>query len=147
MWRLSSAHGSKGTLGDIGIHILEVATLVANADVTSIYGRLQVFPKAPDDRIGEYVLDVNDSFVMTAELDGGALATIHATRMAPGHSNAIKLGVFGTEGGLEIDFEEDVARLRLCNGSDVNTQNWQDVELAKETTLYDRFVAPKGERD
>jgi predicted dehydrogenase len=29
LWRLSSAHGSKGVLGDVGIHILDFATFIA----------------------------------------------------------------------------------------------------------------------
>lgn len=140
LWRVSGAHGSKGTLGDIGIHILDATTMVAGASVKSIHCRLQTFPKAPGDRIGDYVLNVNDSFVMSAELEGGALATIHATRMAPGYANAMQIEVFGTAGGLELTFEKETADLRLCNGADVHTQNWRSVEYGEETTLYDRFV-------
>jgi predicted dehydrogenase len=29
LWRLSTAHGSKGVLGDVGIHILDYATFIA----------------------------------------------------------------------------------------------------------------------
>jgi len=140
LWRLSSAHGSKGTLGDIGIHILDATTLVAGAAAKSVHCRLQTFPKAPDNRIGEYVLDVNDSFVMSAELEGGALATIHATRMAPGYANAISIKVFGTEGGLELSFDEEAPVLRLCNGEDVHSQTWRDVECPPVPQLYERFV-------
>ena len=31
LWRLSTAHGSKGVLGDVGIHILDFATFIAGA--------------------------------------------------------------------------------------------------------------------
>ncbi len=140
LWRLSSAHGSKGTLGDIGIHILDAATFVAGAAVTSVNCRLKTFAKAPGDRIGDYVLDVNDSFVICAELEGGALATIHATRMAPGHANAISVKVYGTEGGLELYFDEQAPVLRLCSGEDVNTQTWTEVDCPPVPLVYDRFV-------
>ena len=33
LWRLSSAHGSKGVLGDVGIHVLDFATYAAASDV------------------------------------------------------------------------------------------------------------------
>ena len=32
LWRLSTAHGSKGVLGDVGIHILDFATFIAGMD-------------------------------------------------------------------------------------------------------------------
>ena len=57
LWRLSSANGSKGTLGDIGIHILDATTLVAGAAATSVNCRLKTFAKAPGDRIGDDLLD------------------------------------------------------------------------------------------
>ncbi|VAW18020.1 Oxidoreductase [hydrothermal vent metagenome] len=140
LWRLSAAHGSKGTLGDIGIHILDATTLVAGAAATSVHCRLKTYPKAPGDRIGDYNLDVNDSFVMSAELEGGALATMHATRMAPGYANAISINVYGTEGGLELAFDEEAPSLRLCNGADVNTQAWRHIDCPKVPQVYDRFV-------
>ena len=140
LWRLSAAHGSKGTLGDIGIHILDATTLVAGAAASSVHCRLKTYSKAPGDRIGEYSLDVNDSFVMSAELEGGALATIHATRMAPGHANAISISVYGTEGGLELAFDKQAPVLRLCNGEDVNSQTWRQIECLPVPSIYDRFV-------
>lgn len=43
--------------------------------------RLQIFEKAPDNRTGDYVLDANDSFLMTMAFEG-ALGVIHASRHA-----------------------------------------------------------------
>jgi predicted dehydrogenase len=80
LWRLSSAHGSKGALGDIGTHIVDFTTYATGSDIVSVTGRIGVFPKAPNDRIGDYMLDANDSFVMSAELANRALGVIHATR-------------------------------------------------------------------
>jgi len=36
LWRLSTAHGSNGVLGDIGVHILDYATFAAGHDVAEI---------------------------------------------------------------------------------------------------------------
>ena len=57
--------------------------------------RVKTFHKAPGDRIGDYELDANDSFVMTAELANGALGAIQATRLATGYANEIYLRLFG----------------------------------------------------
>ena len=37
LWRLSHAHGSKGVLGDLGIHILAFACFVSGQNATSVH--------------------------------------------------------------------------------------------------------------
>jgi len=140
LWRLSGAHGSRGVLGDIGIHILDFASYVAGQDPVSVHCRLKAFSKAEGDRIGAYALDVNDSFIMSIAFDGGALGVVHASRWATGYANAQKLAVFGTKGAVEIWFESEAMGLRLCAGEDVHTQTWREVECPPVPLTYDTFV-------
>lgn len=146
LWRLSSAHGSKGALGDIGIHIVDLASFVAGAAPVSVHCRLATFPKAPGNRIGDYTLDANDSFVMSLGLEGGALGAVQATRYASGYANALKVQVFGTEGGLDAWIEQDVRTrsdmfgLRVSAGDDVDSQTWRDIDCAERPSLYHRFI-------
>ena len=140
LWRLSDAHGSKGVLGDVGIHILDLASFVANQFPSSVHCRLKSFAKADGDRIGEYVLDANDSFVMSLAFDGGALGIVHGSRWMAGYANAQQLAVFGSEGALEILFESDVSSLRLCAGEDVHTQTWRNVECPPVPLVYETFI-------
>jgi predicted dehydrogenase len=141
LWRLSSAHGSKGVLGDVGIHILDFATFVAGQDVREISCRLATFDKAPGGRIGEYVLDANDSATMQVVLANGALGTVAATRFASGHLNDLRLRIYGDRGGLEVLFEQGISRLRACLAPDLQTAIWQDVEAPVLPTIYERFIA------
>ena len=69
------------------------------------------FPKAEGDRIGDYVLDANDSFAMTARLGSGALATMVATRFATGHANDLTLSLHGTKGALKVETDGQASRL------------------------------------
>ena len=140
LWRLSESHGSKGVLGDLGIHILDFASYVAGQDAASIHCRLKSFSKADGDRIGVYGLDANDSFVMSVLFDGGALGVVHASRWATGYANAQKVGVYGTKGALEILFESEVSSLRACLGEDVHTQTWRVVDCPKVPLTYQCFV-------
>jgi predicted dehydrogenase len=140
LWRLSSAHGSKGVLGDLGIHILDFAAYVADQMPVSVHCRLKTFHKAPGDRIGDYNLDANDSFIMSIEFDGGALGVVHSSRWMPGYANAQKVGVYGTKGSLEIWFESEKMGLRVCAGEDVNTQTWREVECPDVPTTYETFI-------
>ena len=141
LWRLSSRHGSKGVLGDIGIHIIDFATFVAGSQPTEVSCRLKTFHKAPGDKIGEYVLDANDSFVMHMALANGALGTVSATRFATGHHNDLRLRIYGDKGGLEVSFEQAVSRLRSCIGDAVNGPEWSEVATEAVPMVYQRFIA------
>ena len=140
LWRLSSAHGSLGVLGDIGVHILDFATFVAGAGASNISCRLTTFDKAPGGRIGEYVLDANDSFNMHLRLQNGAVGVIHASRMATGHLNDLRLRIFGTKGGLDVRYESNVSSLRACTGNNILTATWHDVDVPAVQTNYVRFI-------
>ena len=139
LWRLSTAHGSAGVLGDIGVHIVDFASHVTGLGVADMSCRLTTFGKAPGDRIGEYVLDA-DSFAMHMRLEGGATGVVHASRMASGHINDLSLRIFGTAGGLDVRFEGGESRLRACLGADLVTATWREVECSPVRTNYERFV-------
>ena len=141
LWRLSTGHGSNGTLGDIGIHILDFTTFAINQPIASMNCRLQTFQKVPGDRIGEYVLDANDSFIISAEFGNGAIGTIHSSRWASGHSNDQRLRVYGNKGGLELTHGHWGTLLRVCAGADVATSTWREVTAEPVQTNYQRFAA------
>jgi predicted dehydrogenase len=52
LWRLSSAHGSHGVIGDIGIHLVDFATYATANDIVWMESRAKTFHKAEGDRIG-----------------------------------------------------------------------------------------------
>jgi predicted dehydrogenase len=139
LWRLSTAHGSKGVLGDVGIHILDFATFVAGLDVVSVSCRLKTFDKGGP--VGDYVLDANDSATMQLTLSNGALGTVAATRFASGHLNDLRLRIYGDLGGLEVTFEKAVSGLRACIGDDRLTAEWRAVDCPPVPTIYARLAA------
>ena len=141
LWRVSTAHGSKGVLGDVGIHILDFATFIAGQDAEAVSCLLKTFDKAPGGKIGEYVLDANDSATMQIVLANGALGTVAATRFATGHLNDLRLRIYGDLGGLEVGFEGGVSRLRACLSPDLETALWHEVETPPVPTIYQRFIA------
>jgi predicted dehydrogenase len=141
LWRLSRGHGSMGVLGDVGVHILDYATHIAGSAPCSVSCRLATFDKAPGNRIGEYVLDANDSAVMHVRLANGAIGVIHATRYASGHLNDLTLRLFGTKGGLEVRGSNQYSQLRGSLGNDMLTATWRDIEAPPVPTNYQRFIA------
>lgn len=140
LWRLSTAHGSNGVLGDIGIHILDFVVFGAATKLNSVCCRLQTFHKAPDDKIGDYVLDANDSFAMNVSFENGAIGVVHASRWATGHLNELKLRIYGDKGGIEVTHRMDGTDMRVCLGDDALTGTWRDMEADPVITNYQRFV-------
>ncbi len=141
LWRLSKAHGSMGVLGDVGVHILDFATFAAGSIPTNVSCRLATFHKAPGDRIGEYVLDANDSAVMHLRLANGATGVVHASRFASGHLNDLSLRLYGTKGGLEVLGSNEKSILRGSLGEDMLKGEWRDLPTPPVQTNYQRFIA------
>lgn len=141
LWRLSTAHGSKGVLGDVGIHILDFATFAAGLDVADLSCRLATFDKAPGGRIGDYVLDANDSATIQLRLTNGALGTVTATRFATGHLNDLRLRLHGDKGALDVAFEKGKSRLTACLPPDLESGTWRRIPCPPVPTVYRRFIA------
>jgi predicted dehydrogenase len=139
LWRLSSKHGSKGVLGDVGVHIFDFATYPAGA-VRSLDCRLKTFPKAKGDRVGPYKLDANDSAAAMVQFENGALGVIHTTRWCGGHANRLFLRMAGTKGSLEIDSAISNEVYKLCAGDNLDRCVWEEVKAKPVATTYARFV-------
>lgn len=139
LWRLSTRHGSKGVLGDIGVHIVDFATYPAGP-IKNVFARLKAFPKAPKNRIGEYPLDANDSAVLNVEFANGALGTIHTTRWATGHANRLALKLHGTKGALSFDSDLGTESYRACLGRDVATASWKEHKAKPTPNNHQRFI-------
>jgi len=139
LWRLSSRNGCKGTLGDIGVHILDLATYPIG-EVASVQCRLKNFPKARGNRIGQYRLDANDSAVITLEMADGALGSVHTSRWATGYANTLQLRIFGDAGAIRLDLDKSYTQLEICRGRDVNRNAWKTVTCPPTPTIHQRFI-------
>lgn len=140
-WRLSTKHGSAGVLGDLGCHIYDLTTLLAG-DIASIDCRLKTFDKGVrGNRLGEFVLDANDSFVSTVEFANGAIGTVHSSRWATGHMNSLRCRVHGEKGAIELDLDRSYGEYRICFGpSAINKAEWKTVACKPTPNVYQRFV-------
>jgi len=140
LWRLSTKHGSRGVLGDIGVHILDFASFPVGP-IRSVQARLKTFTKLKGRRRGAYPLDANDSALMQVEFANGALGVIHATRWATGHANSLALSVHGTKGALRLDLDHSTDEVQVCLGSDIHRPRWSIVKAQPTPNIYERFIA------
>jgi predicted dehydrogenase len=140
LWRLSEKHGSKGVLGDVGIHILDYATFATGQMPKAVVARLKTFDKAPGNKIGEYVLDANDTAMMMGELDGGAQLMVQATRFMTGYDNVLDLKIFGTKGAVEVLHRQGWNEVRSCVGANIHTQAWSTINPDPVKTNFQKFI-------
>lgn len=140
LWRLSEGHGSLGVLGDVGIHILDFAGFAMGDNYKNVSCHLKTFDKAPNNQIGEYKLDANDSFTMMAETANGAVGVVHASRFASGHHNDLHLRVHGTKGGLRVTNTGPLGELFVCSSDNLEKAEWEQVELNPTPNNYQKFA-------
>jgi predicted dehydrogenase len=139
LWRCSTEHGSRGVLGDIGVHILDFATFPVGP-VRRLHSRLKTFTGIKGKRLGAYPLDANDSAVMHVEFANGALGVIHTTRWATGHANSLLLRLHGTKGALRVDLDKSGDHIEVCLGRDVDKARWRTIKAPPTPNIYRRFI-------
>jgi len=152
LWRLQTAAGSGGVLGDVGCHLLDMATSVTG-NVKRVRCWLGSFPKIAGDgksyrKWQGKKLDANDTAVIELELESGGMTLLHTSRWAGGHSNHLRLEVHGTRGALRFDLDEGENVLQTCLGENMAKRepdgihvSWKTEKLEPTPTNYERFIA------
>jgi predicted dehydrogenase len=102
-WRTDPERsGAAGSVGDIGTHAFNLAEFVTGFSVHSLAADLTRF--VPDRRL-------DDNAHMLLRFAGGARGMLWSSQVAPGQENALRLRVYGAEGGLEWAQEQPNALL------------------------------------
>jgi len=140
LWRLSSRHGSLGCLGDIGVHLYDLASFVVG-DIAELECRTVIYDKGVK-KIGPYMFDANDAFFSTVRFKNGAVGTLHGSRWASGQLNSIRLRVYGESGGLDLDLDRDPERqLKVCIGQRaIDNREWKTVKCPRTPNMQQRFI-------
>lgn len=92
-WRTDPARsGAGGSVGDIGTHAYNLACFVTGLAGESLAADLQVF--APGRRL-------DDNAHVLLRFAGDVRGMLWSSQVAPGNENALRLRVYGDQGGLE----------------------------------------------
>ena len=144
LWRLQTAKGSTGVLGDVGCHLLDLVTAVAG-DATAVDCSFSCLPKV--DRKGQqrtsirgHELDANDTAIVRLHYVDGLVGVCHATRWATGHKNRVAMSLHGTEGALRINLDDGFNKLHLCTGKNVEKARWTTRTVRATPSIYQRFI-------
>ncbi len=139
LWRQSKSHGSTGVLGDVGVHLLDFASMPLGA-YKSVYCRLKNFKKNPENAVGEYTLDANDTALITAEFSNGALGTLDLTRWAYPHINQVQLRLYGDQASIVIDLDSSYTCLKISRILGRQIMDWETLDCGETPTNYARFI-------
>jgi predicted dehydrogenase len=145
VWRLQSNVAGSGALGDIFSHIVDLAQYLAG-EFKEVCAIMETFvrqrPLEKNRRVKGKVT-VDDAVTMIGRLKNGALASLEATRFAPGRKNSLTLEINGNAGSLFFDLEE-MNRLRFFNARDPrDRQGFRDILVTEPSHPYmDKWWPP-----
>ncbi len=105
-WRFEKEAAGSGALGDLGAHVVDLARYLGG-EIASVAATTATFVPGRE---------VDDAFAAVVELEGGAVGTIEASRVAPGRKNALAWEVNGSRGSLAFDLER-LNELRIAEGA------------------------------
>jgi predicted dehydrogenase len=97
-WRTDPKRaGSGGCVGDIGTHAYQLACYVTGLELEELCADLTTFVEGRQ---------LDDNVQIMLRFSGGARGMLWASQVAPGNENALRLRVYGSEGGLEWEQEQ-----------------------------------------
>jgi predicted dehydrogenase len=150
-WRLDRGEAGSGALGDLLAHVVDLVRFLSGEEIDEVVSLLETFvserPLAASGvglsaTAGEAQatgrVTVDDACAVLARLHGGALATLEATRVAPGRKNALVIELNGSKGSLRFDLErlnelelyevgapmDGFSRVLVTNPSDPYLDQW-----------------------
>ncbi|MEM7195281.1 MAG: Gfo/Idh/MocA family oxidoreductase [Pseudomonadota bacterium] len=92
-WRTDPARsGAGGSTGDIGTHAFNLAGFVTGLEAESLAADIQSFVPGRQ---------VDDNAHVLLRYHGGARGMLWSSQVAPGNENALRLRVYGDQGGIE----------------------------------------------
>ena len=146
VWRLQSERSGSGALGDIFSHIVDLARYFVG-EFEEVCGTLETFikerPREANARKKGRVT-VDDAVTTIGRFKNGALASLEATRFAPGRKNSITLEINGSAGSVFFDLEE-MNRLQFYKGRDPkNQQGFRNIIVTEATHPYINQWWPPG---
>ncbi|MEX2460376.1 MAG: Gfo/Idh/MocA family oxidoreductase [Paenibacillaceae bacterium] len=136
IWRFQKSLSGSGALGDLGSHMLDLTRFLVS-DIEKIFSHAGTLIKERNvidsPEIGH--VDVDDFCHWIAQLEGNISATAAISRFAYGRGNYQRVEIYGTEGSLIYNLEEDDSLDVCLPGEDGHTNGFQ------KATIPDSFKA------
>ena len=150
-WRFEKEKAGTGVLGDLGVHLIDMAQLLAG-DIVRVCARVQTIVKERPrlDGSGMGQVETDDLCSFLAQMEDGADATFTISRCAYGQKNTILFDVYGSEGSLSFNLNEPntlrIAGEKLCpEQPELHTVEVpENYRASQEATFIDAIQGRKG---
>ena len=146
VWRLQSPVAGSGVLGDIFSHIVDLGRYLIG-EFREVCARKETFVKQRPLKFGgrkKSKVTVDDAIIMLGRFRSGTLASLEATRFAPGRKNSITLEINGNDGSLFFDLEE-MNYLKFFNRRDPkNRRGFRNILVTEPSHPYTGRWWPPG---
>jgi predicted dehydrogenase len=150
-WRFEKENAGSGVVGDLGVHLIDLAQLLAGNIVELCATKQTVVKERPTlDGKGVGRVTTDDSCSFIARFACGAEGSFHITRCAIGHQNTIRYDVYGDRGSISFALN-DPSILMICRGEgDPRNYKTETVKVPEEFYLKQEQAlvnAVLGDRD
>jgi predicted dehydrogenase len=146
-WRSDRAQGGYGALGDIGVHIIDLARFLAG-EIEAVSAMTATF--VPERPLAEHPgemgrVTVDDAFVSTVRFANGAIGTLEASKVATGHKNRNMFEINGSHGSVQFDLERlNELRVYLREGSPDTLQGFAEISVTERDHPFYNLWWPHG---
>lgn len=135
-WRFVKELAGTGVLGDLGVHLVDMATFLID-DITEVCGNIGIVVKERKRLDSEEIapVETDDYSTFMAKFKNGAYGTFNITRAAIGHANTIKYDIFGKNGVISFNLNNpDV--INVCIGElDIECKNMRQLKVPAKYRL------------
>ncbi len=145
VWRLRRETAGSGSLGDIGSHIIDLGRYLVG-EFREVCALRETFVKQRPlpGRRGHGKVTVDDAVSVIGRFRNGALATLEATRFAPGRKNGLTIEINGSGGSLVFDLEQ-MNRLQFYRMEDAEgRRGFRDILVTEKSHPYMEHWWPPG---
>jgi len=135
-WRFEKHRAASGVIGDLGVHLIDLAQLLSGK-ITEVSASRGIVVKKRKKLDSEEIapVETEDRCSFIATFENGAEGSFHITRCAIGHKNTIRYDVYGTKGSVSFDLNDPTV-LNICTGEgDPKNYRMRSEKVPKEFFL------------
>lgn len=145
-WKYSKKMAGSGAVGDLGSHIIDMGRFLVG-EYRSVQAITHTFlsNRTTVNSGDSGDVDVDDAFAAIGEFENGAIATLEASRFAPGRKNCQMIEVNGEKGSLRFNLERiNELEIYLTENNSSNTHGFQTVLVTEQQYPWIKNWWPAG---